>query len=73
MRSIRCQGIYNKTWEIIGFFGRNGLARANKLEMTFKDNSSWSMELQIDRTELDEIVNLIKKLNKTKPNNGEHP
>jgi len=62
--SIRCGGIHTDRWELVDFFNGGGTmgGYSNKIEMTFKDDSSKSLDLRISRDNLDKIVSLTKRL-----------
>ena len=62
--SIRCGGIHSDKWELIDLFNGGGSmgGHTNQLEMTFKDNSSKSLDFAISRDQLNEIVTIAKKI-----------
>ncbi len=64
LTSIRCGGIHTDGWELVDFFngGGNSGGYYNTVEMSFKNGKSKSLELPIDRKQLDHIIKMIYEL-----------
>lgn len=68
--SFRIKGVHNSKWELIDFLngGSNTGGISNLVEISFRDGSSTSLNLRIDRAELDQVRNMIYKLNAERSN-----
>lgn len=68
--SFRIKGVHNSKWELIDFLngGSNAGGISNLVEISFEDGSSTSLNLRIDRAELDQVRNMIYKFNAEEKN-----
>lgn len=71
MKSIRWKGHTSKFQR---YFGRRTMLGIDYgIEISFTDDSSMSLDISMDRNDIDRILNVVKENIKKASNNGEHP